>query len=158
MTEGACATCQNHPARERLLAPVLMTAVLCSLLAASSARLVYTLAGLLVVLGAAMLVLTVWLVRRTRPDHEVLVRLELMGTRRWRKAGTRAREEQLRAMCEDADVGMVTEGDDGAEHATGESAAGSADAGDDQVDEDAPATTDDTPSRGTPPPVADASP
>lgn len=78
-----------------------MTAAVDGLVAASSARLVYMLAGLLVLLGAGMVVLTIWLVRSTRPDPEVLVRLEVMGTRRWRKAGTKAREAQLNAMRED---------------------------------------------------------
>jgi hypothetical protein len=52
----------------------------------SRTRTVYLAIALLVALGAALVVLTVWLVRRTRVDPDVLAPLELMGDRSWRRA------------------------------------------------------------------------
>ncbi len=42
--------------------------------------------ALLVVLGVALLMLAVWLHRKTRPDPELLAPLEVMGERKWRRA------------------------------------------------------------------------
>lgn len=47
---------------------------------------VWALVALLVVLGVALVMLAVWLVRATRVDPEVLAPLERMGERTWRSA------------------------------------------------------------------------
>jgi len=61
----------------------------------SSSALIKTLVILLGVLGIVMAIVTVWLVRSTRPDRALLGRLEVMGTRQWRKASTSARQRGL---------------------------------------------------------------
>lgn len=47
---------------------------------------VWAIVALLVVLGVALVMLAVWLVRVTRVDPELLSPLERMGDRRWREA------------------------------------------------------------------------
>ncbi len=49
------------------------------------ARTVTSIIALLVALGLGMVMLAVWLHRRTRPDPEVLAPLEVMGERKWRR-------------------------------------------------------------------------
>lgn len=51
----------------------------------ASSRLVYAMVIGLVVIGVALVVLGVWLVRQTRPDLEVLAPLERMGDGDWKK-------------------------------------------------------------------------
>jgi hypothetical protein len=51
----------------------------------SRTRTVYVAVALLVALGLALVVLALWLVRRTRVDPQVLAPLELMGDRSWRR-------------------------------------------------------------------------
>ena len=58
---------------------------------------ILTLVIVLSALGIAMLLLTMWLVRSTRPERALLARLELMGTRRWRKATVQAKQQDLEA-------------------------------------------------------------
>lgn len=48
-------------------------------------RTVTSVVALLVALGLAMVMLAVWLFRRTRPDPELLAPLEAMGERSWRR-------------------------------------------------------------------------
>jgi len=57
--------------------------------------LIYALIALLAVVGLGMAVLTVWLVHVTKPEHEALSALGVMGTRRFRKEGTIARERHI---------------------------------------------------------------
>ncbi len=57
--------------------------------------LIYALIALLAVVGLAMAVITVWLVRVTKPEHEALSALGVMGSRRFRKEGTVARERHI---------------------------------------------------------------
>ncbi|CAN5714732.1 hypothetical protein BH24ACT6_BH24ACT6_05900 [soil metagenome] len=57
--------------------------------------LIYALIALLAVVGFGMAVLTVWLVRVTKPEHEALSALGVMGSRRFRKEGTVARERHI---------------------------------------------------------------
>ena len=57
--------------------------------------LIYALIALLAVVGLGMAVLTVWLVRVTKPEHEALSALGVMGSRRFRKEGTVARERHI---------------------------------------------------------------
>ena len=62
-----------------------------------SSRLVYAMVIGLVVVGIALIVLGVWIVRQTRPDLEVLAPLERMGDSDWRK---RDRSTQRRMLDE----------------------------------------------------------
>jgi hypothetical protein len=55
------------------------------------------LAALLVALGVAMVVTTVWLVRATRTDSHALGPLEVMGDRRWHHADPDRRTRSLDA-------------------------------------------------------------
>lgn len=62
-------------------------------------RTVTSLIALLVALGLALVMVAVWLFRRTRPDHELLAPLEVMGERTWRRldpVGQRRRLDELR--------------------------------------------------------------
>jgi hypothetical protein len=64
-------------------------------------RTVTSIVALLVVLGIALLMLAVWLRRATRPDHELLAPLEVMGERGWRRSepvSQRRRLDQLRPL------------------------------------------------------------
>jgi hypothetical protein len=69
-------------------APRSAPSLLASVLGATdpgSSRLVYAMVIGLVVIGIALVVLAVWLIRQTRPDLEVLAPLERMGDRDWKK-------------------------------------------------------------------------
>jgi hypothetical protein len=57
----------------------------------------FVLAALLVALGVAMLVTTVWLVRATRTDARALGPLEVMGDRRWHRSDADRRTRSLDA-------------------------------------------------------------
>ena len=62
-------------------------------------RTVTSLIALLVALGLALVMVAVWLFRTTRPDHELLAPLEVMGERQWRRldpVGQRRRLDELR--------------------------------------------------------------
>ncbi len=61
----------------------------------STGTTVLLLVGALVVLGAAMVVVTVWLVRSTRADHVALGPLEVMGDRSFRRADESSRSTRL---------------------------------------------------------------
>ena len=52
----------------------------------STTRRIQLVAGGLAVLGVALAGVTIWFWRSTRPDPEPLAPLELMGTRKWRRA------------------------------------------------------------------------
>ena len=51
----------------------------------SATRTVYITVAVLVVLGVAMVVLAIWLLRRTRPELQLFAPLEEMDTRSWRR-------------------------------------------------------------------------
>ncbi len=55
----------------------------------------FVLVTLLVALGVAMIVTTVWLVRATRTDVPALGPLEVMGDRRWHRADAERRSRSL---------------------------------------------------------------
>jgi hypothetical protein len=55
----------------------------------------FVLAALLVAIGVAMIVTTVWLVRATRADTPALGPLEVMGDRRWQRANADRRTRSL---------------------------------------------------------------
>lgn len=62
-------------------------------------RTVTSIIVLLVAIGLALVMLAVWLYRRTRPDPELLAPLEMMGERRWRRSDPvwqRRRLDQIR--------------------------------------------------------------
>jgi hypothetical protein len=62
-------------------------------------RTITSIVALLIVLGIALVMLAVWLRRATRPDHELLAPLEVMGERRWRRSepvSQRRRLDELR--------------------------------------------------------------
>lgn len=61
----------------------------------SSTRRVQLAAGGLAVLGVGLIGLTIWFWRSTRPDPEPLAPLELMGSRRWRRADAIERRHLL---------------------------------------------------------------
>ena len=48
-------------------------------------RTVTSIVALLIALGLALVMIAVWLFRRTRPDPELLAPLEAMGERKWRR-------------------------------------------------------------------------
>src|SRR5687768_4242899 len=54
------------------------------LAASSDARELWSIVALLVVLGVGLVMLAVAVYRVTRPDHELLAPLEVMGRRKWR--------------------------------------------------------------------------
>lgn len=56
---------------------------------------VWALVALLVVLGVALVMLAVWMVRMTRPDPEVLAPLERMNDRAWRNTDPVWQRRQL---------------------------------------------------------------
>lgn len=58
-------------------------------------RTVTSIIALLVALGLGLIMVAVWLHRRTRPDPELLAPLELMGERRWRRADPVAQRRRL---------------------------------------------------------------
>jgi hypothetical protein len=64
----------------------------------AATRLVYALVAALVLLGLAMIALTVWLVRSTRPERELLAPLELMSHRKWRGSDPVWQRRQLDAV------------------------------------------------------------
>lgn len=83
-----------------------------SLVAAETATyVVYTLIALLAVLGVAMVLLTVWLVKTTRPEHESLSALAVMGTRQFRREGTMARERRLAPLHQPGGDGAMADGE-----------------------------------------------
>ena len=61
----------------------------------AASRLVYSIVTALVALGVGLIVLTAWLVRRSRPDLELLEPLELMATRSWRRLDPAGRRRLL---------------------------------------------------------------
>ncbi len=61
----------------------------------AASRLVYSIVAALVALGVGLIVLAVWLVRRSRPDLELLEPLELMASRSWRKLDPAGRRRLL---------------------------------------------------------------
>lgn len=63
-----------------------------------SARRVYLIAGGLVVLGLALLVLTIWFWRTTRPEHPSLAPLEIMSDRGFTKLDEQARGRRIDAV------------------------------------------------------------
>ncbi len=66
-------------------------------LVGSTATTVLTLVAALLVVGVAMICVTVWLVRSTRTDSVSLGPLEVMGDRRFRRAGSDGRAGRLAA-------------------------------------------------------------
>jgi hypothetical protein len=52
---------------------------------ASATRTVYAVVGALGVIGVALVVLAIWLIKQTKPDRELLAPLERMNDRSWRK-------------------------------------------------------------------------
>ncbi len=62
---------------------------------ASSTRKVYLLAGGLALLGLALLVITVWFWRSTRPEPELLAPLEIMGDRKFRRLDVNGQQDLL---------------------------------------------------------------
>ena len=58
-------------------------------------RTVTSIIALLVALGLALAMLSVWLYRTTRPDPELLAPLETMGERRWRRSDPLAQRRAL---------------------------------------------------------------
>lgn len=62
---------------------------------ASTGSTVLVLVAALVVLGIAMVVLAVWLIRSTRTDHPSLGPLETMGDRSFRRGREERREQKL---------------------------------------------------------------
>jgi hypothetical protein len=85
-------------------------------------RRVFLTAGGLALIGAALLVATVWWWRSTRPEHPVLGPLETMSDRRWRRATTDERQRMIgesrppasAAAEPDAQAVVVTDAPDGA--------------------------------------------
>lgn len=63
----------------------------------ASARIVAAVVIGLVVLGVVLAVVTVWFWRTTRPDHPVLLRLEVLGGRRARRSSPTERGALLDA-------------------------------------------------------------
>jgi hypothetical protein len=62
---------------------------------ASTGTTVAVLVAVLVLLGLAMIVVALWLVRSTRTDPAALGPLEVMGERRWRKGDPDVRKANL---------------------------------------------------------------
>lgn len=58
-------------------------------------RTVTSIIALLVAVGLALAMVSVWLYRTTRPDHELLAPLEVMGDRKWRRADPVAQRRTL---------------------------------------------------------------
>lgn len=61
----------------------------------AATRTVYTTVIILVVLGFVLAAVAVWVLRRTRPEPELLAPLETMDTRGWRKLDPAARRRAL---------------------------------------------------------------
>jgi len=61
-------------------------------------RTVTSIAGLLVALGLALVMIAFWMWRTTRPDPELLAPLEAMGERKWRRADPVAQRRTLDAV------------------------------------------------------------
>jgi hypothetical protein len=72
-----------------------MFVVVADITAKQSAHRVYFIAGLLVVAGIALLVLTIWFWRSTRPEHPSLAPLEVMGDRGFTKLDEQARLRKM---------------------------------------------------------------
>lgn len=62
-----------------------MTAILAAIGDPEGTRTVTSIVALLAAMGAALLILAVWVYRTTRPDPELLTPLEMMGERKWRR-------------------------------------------------------------------------
>lgn len=77
-----------------------------SLTESEASRRVYLAAGGLALLGLLLLVGTVWWWRTTRNEHPALAPLEVMGARRWRRAGDPERQRLVDGVRpEGAEVG-----------------------------------------------------
>ena len=61
----------------------------------AASRTVYVVVVVLAVIGVALIAVTVWLVRSTRPDLALLAPLERMATRRWSRLDPQARRRLL---------------------------------------------------------------
>ena len=79
MSEPTCPNRLNAP--RSFGVPVVLVAAVGD---PEGARTVTSIIALLVVLGVALMMLAVWLHRKTRPDPELLAPLEVMGER-WSK-------------------------------------------------------------------------
>ncbi len=64
-------------------------------MSASTGTMVTVLVAVLVVLGAAMIGVAVWLIRATRSDPSALGPLEMMGARQWRRGDADGRRTKL---------------------------------------------------------------
>ena len=73
-----------------------------------SSRLVYAMVLALVLVGVALIVLAVVMIRRTRVDPEVLAPLERMGDRKWRKSDAESRRTLLDAVRPAGAVAMAS--------------------------------------------------
>lgn len=63
--------------------------------ASADSRALWSIVVLLAVVGVALAMLAVWLVRATRPDRELLGPLEVMGQRKWRRSDPVWQRRQL---------------------------------------------------------------
>ena len=89
--------CLRRPIRHDRIPNTVNATPAATLADASSSSMILTLVIVLSALGIVMLLVTMWLVRSTSPERALLARLELMGTRRWRKATVQAKQQDLEA-------------------------------------------------------------
>ena len=95
------------PAVDLRLAPALHRAVVFGAEDPSSTRVVYAMAIGLVVIGVALILLGVWMIRQTRPDLEVLAPLERMGDSDWRKKDPSTQQRMLDELRPDGAMPLV---------------------------------------------------
>ena len=75
-----------------------LSAVVAAASADASTRAVYAVVIALGVIGVALLVLALWLIRQTRPEPQLLAPLERMDDRSWRAQGPAEMRRDLNAL------------------------------------------------------------
>ena len=74
-----------------------------------SSRIVYAMVIGLIVVGVALVLLAVWIIRQTRPDLEVLAPLERMGDSDWKKRDPSTQRRMLDEVRPDGAVPLTPE-------------------------------------------------
>ncbi|HSP27142.1 MAG TPA: hypothetical protein VLN74_01250 [Ilumatobacteraceae bacterium] len=106
---GAVSRVTSHRVVSRHAGVVPAAAVLVAASDPRSSRVVYAMVIGLVVVGVALVLLGVWIMRQTRPDLEVLAPLERMGDGEWKKRDPSTQRRMLDEVRPDGAVPLTPE-------------------------------------------------